>query len=840
MTQRAHTRFLACATLVACCSVWPLAADEAPRPTPTPAQIEFFETKVRPVFAAKCQKCHAGEKHKGGLSLDSLSAILAGGDSGPALVAGKPEESLLIEALNYNGLEMPPTGKLAEGEIAAITDWVKMGAPWPAEQPGAVTRKGDFQITDDDRNHWSFKPLVRPSVPTIRQPAAAANAIDHFLLARLDEKSIAPNPEADKRSLLRRAWYDLVGLPPSADDVRAFAADDSPLAFERAIDRLLASPHYGERWGRHWLDLVRFAQTNGYERDDEKPEAWRFRDYVIDSLNADKPYDRFLREQLAGDELDDVSRETIIATGFYRLGVWDDEPDDRRTAEFDELDEMLKTTGSAFLGLTLGCARCHDHKFDPLPQEDYYRLLAFFRNVEPYGAALSETHFGPNKKGIFTPLPTGNQVAEWKAREQKLQAELTQLRGQIASIEKQLNPGTAEAKKKLEGEIKRVSEELERVPFEVALSVREPHAGTKATHVLVRGSALSPGKKVEAGLPKIFGGSEATKPVSLALNETNKPNDWRGMLSELGVQKSPGRRRALADWIVSSDNPLTARVFVNRLWQHHFGRGIVSSSDNFGRAGDKPTHPELLDWLAREFIDGGFRIKKLHRLIMTSNAYRMSSAADNPTAHAIDPGNELFWRQNLRRLDAEAIRDSVLAASGRLNTLMTGRGIFPALSQEVLATQSKPGHGWGKSNPVEEDRRSVYIYVKRTLMVPMLEAFDYTNTAETLGVRPITTVAPQALMLLNSEFLRSQAVALTDRATSEGGASDSEFATIAFRRTLGRDPSEQERNVAVEMLAEQRQRFLSKTGTTDETASREAKRSLCLVLLNLNEFVYVD
>lgn len=314
------------------------------------------------------------------------------------------------------------------------------------------------------------------------------------------------------------------------------------------------------------------------------------------------------------------------------------------------------------------------------------------------------------------------------------------------------------------------------------------------------------------------------------------------MLTELGVEQSPGQRRAFAEWVVSPGNPLTARVFVNRVWQHHFGRGIVRSSDNFGRAGDAPTHPELLDWLARNFVDGGYQVKKLHRLIMMSNAYRMSSKADNATAYKADPGNDLFWRQNLRRLDAEAIRDSVLAASGRLNTAMTGRGIFPSLSQEVLATQSKPGHGWGKSTPVEEDRRSVYIFVKRTLMVPMLEAFDYTNTAESLGVRPTTTVAPQALMLLNSEFLRDQSVALAERAAREAGSTDSEFVGSAFRYALGREPSDQEEQTAVQLLERQR-RILGAAkaaGGPKPDSNAEARRSLCLVLLNLNEFVYVD
>ncbi len=846
------------ALLIAVHTLWAPAAEEtkpaAKSAPPTARQLEFFESKVRPILVERCQKCHDAEKHKGGLRLDSGVAILAGGDSGPALVPGNPKESLLIQAIKYESLEMPPTGKLADREIETLTEWVRIGAPWPAEEGGPAVRKGDFEITDDDRKHWAFVPIVRPAVPAIPQPELAANPIDHFIQARLHDKGLTPNPTADKRTLIRRLYFDLIGLPPTAEEIDDFVADDSPLAYEQLVDRLLASPHYGERWGRHWLDLVRYAQTNGYERDDEKPEAWRFRDYVIRSFNADKPYSRFIQEQLAGDELDDVTRDAITATGYYHFGIWDDEPDDRRQAEFDELDDMLKTTGTTFLGLSLGCARCHDHKFDPIGQEDYYRLLGFIRNIELYGTPKSETHYGPNENGIFTPIPTRDELAAWKRREQELQSRLGELKNQVAALEKQLDASTPEKKKRLEDEMKRCNEELAHPPFARVLSVREPQKGTKETHVLIRGSAATPGKQVAAGVPTIFGGKELVEPAAIDYAHNG---DFRGMLSELGVSRTPGLRRKLAEWVSGADNPLVARVFVNRVWQHHFGRGIVRSSDNFGRSGDRPTHPHLLDWLAREFIDSGFQVKRLQRLIVMSNAYRMSSTAGNPAALAADTANELFWRQNLRRLDAEAIRDAMLTASGKLNTTMEGRGIFPALSQEVLATQSRPGNGWGKSSDAERGRRSVYVYVKRTLMVPMLEAFDATSTADSVGVRPVTTVAPQALILLNSEFTYEQSAAMAERVTKAAGTNDADLVAWAFRFALGRTPTVHEAQVAADLLARQQDLFRTpganakpedsnkqkeSTGATDENIDpkRKALRSLCLVLLNLNEFVYVD
>jgi mono/diheme cytochrome c family protein len=793
-----------------------------------PKQIEFFETKVRPVLAGTCQKCHGPANHKGGLRLDSRDAALKGGDSGAAVVPGNPDTSPMIDAINYRGLEMPPTGKLKPRDIAALAEWVKMGAPWPQEEAKASgPSTGDFTITDDDRRYWAFQPVGHPRAPSVRAKDWAANPIDAFILARLEEKGLSPNPPAAPRVLIRRLFFDVIGLPPTPEEVDTFVADPSEAAYSRLIDRLLSRKEYGERWGRHWLDVARFAQTNGYERDAEKPEAWRYRDYVINAFNADKPYDRFVVEQLAGDELDEPTSESIIATGIYRLGIWDDEPDNQVAAAWDEVDEMVRMTSAAFLGLTMGCARCHNHMFDPIPQEDYYRFAAFFRNVEPYGKPASRTHLATNEDGIFTPLVSTAEFAAWKSRRGELSRQMAALRDQLAKLPK--GNSTSGGRRALIDRLARLKSDRDALPLAKALSVRECGPPLRETRLLVRGNVALPGKRVEPRFLTVLGGKRPAPKVA-SIGSPTSSGSLKAILAECGVRPTLGLRTELAKWIADKDNPLTARVFVNRLWQEYFGRGIVRSSDNFGRAGTPPTHPELLAWLARDFVDGGWRIKRLHKQILLSRTYRMSSAAGNQKARAIDADNDLFWRQNLRRLDAEALRDSMLAVSGRLNPATGGPGVFPALSRDVLATQSRPGMGWGSSSLEEQSRRSVYIYLKRTLMVPFLESFDYTNTAESVGTRPVTTVAPQALLLLNSEFSNSQARALAARVRREAGDVKKQQIERLFRLALGRLPTARDVKVATELL----ERNAGTGGTGDPLAS------LCLVVLNLNEFAYVD
>jgi hypothetical protein len=717
---------------------------------PTPEQVRWFENKIRPLLANRCVKCHGPTKQKGELRLDSRVALLEGGDQGPAAVPGAPEKSLLITAVQYtrDDLQMPPSKKLSGHQIADLVRWVKMGAPWP-ETGGAAstTRRGDFKISARDRAHWSFQPVKRPTPPAVRDRHWPANPIDAFILARLEAKGLKPNPPASKRELIRRVYYDLTGLPPAPREVEAFVADSSPRAYERLVERLLQSPQYGEKWGRHWLDLVRFAETNSYERDGPKPNAWRYRDYVVRSFNQDKPYDQFVREQLAGDELPGNRADALIATGYYRLGIWDDEPTDAQQARYDGLDDIVATTGQVFLGLTFDCARCHDHKIDPIPQKDYYRLLSFFHNINHY------SNGGP---GDQKPIGVG---------------------------------------------------------AERALCVTEAGSRAPDTYVLIRGSAHARGARVEPAFPVILGGDKPTIPTRPAQARTT------------------GRRLALANWIVSPNNRLTARVMANRVWQYHFGRGIVRSPNDFGLQGDRPTHPELLDWLAGEMVARGWRLKALHRMILLSSAYRMSSQT-NAQALAADPVNDLFWRFDRRRLTAEELRDSILAVSGSLYPKMYGPGVFPEIPREVLAGQSMPGNGWGKSPWAEQHRRSVYIHVKRSLLTPLLERFDVAETDRSTPVRFATTQPTQALLMLNSDFMNRQAAVLARRLQREAGNEVDQQVGRVFYLAAGRpaSPAEVRRGV----------RLIEKLQKEDGASAEDARRYSCLVMLNLNEFVYLD
>ena len=747
---------------------------------PAEPDFTFFESKIRPLLSEYCFSCHSAkaEKLKGGLHVDSLDGLLAGGDSGPAVVPGDPERSLLIKAVRYTdaNLQMPPKDKkLSNRQIADLWQWIKTGAPWPAGEQIASTRspKSPPEITEPDRKWWAFQPLVRPSPPWGSRIPAVANPIDGFIRIELDGKGLKPNPPATRRELIRRAYFDLIGLPPTPEQIAAFERDRSSDAWSRLIDHLLSLPQYGERWGRHWLDVARFAQSNGYERDGEKPESWRYRDYVVKAFNEDKPYDQFIKEQIAGDELDRVTFDSIVATGFQRLGVWDDEPDDKRMAEFDELDDVVSTTGTAFLGLTIGCARCHEHKFDPIPQADYYQLLSFFRNIR-----LSENARYALDSPNYIPLAEPARLKEWQAEQQ---AKLKPMEARLAAT---TNDPARKALSKQIDEVK-----AEKPPFEWALAVRERGSNPPLTHVLIRGNAGNPGPEVQPAFLSVLGGR---KPSIVAPAEN---------------AATIGRRRALADWIASADNPLTARVMANRIWQHHFGKGLVRTTSDLGRAGTPPTHPKLLDWLAMEFIENGWSMKALHKVIMLSQTYQMSSRVDDEKATTIDPGNDLIWRQELHRLEAETLRDTILAISGNLNPKMGGRGFFPHLSGEVLAGQSRPGLDWEISSREELSRRSLYAYVRRTMSIPMLDAFDYSNTTSPLSERPVTTVAPQALLLLNDEFMQQQAAGLADRIMRETAGKPERIIERGFQLAIGREPTKREREHARHFIARQEKNF---------------------------------
>jgi hypothetical protein len=800
---------------------------------------------AKPVLEASCVRCHAGAEPKGNLRVTSREELLKGGDSGPAVLADSPSDSLLISAVSYDGLEMPPTGRMPQPRIDAIVNWVKAGAPWPQGEHLAVEHKtsGPPQINDETRNHWAFRRVQRPQVPRVAAVGRVGNPIDAFVLHKLEANGFTLSPEADRRTLIRRLTYDLTGLPPTPAEVEAFAGDDSPRAYESLVERLLRSPQYGEHWARQWLDVVRYAETNSFERDNPKPYAWRYRDYVIRSFNDDKPYDQFIREQLAGDELEEVTPETIIATGYYRLGLWDDEPADPDLAFYDGLDDIAATTAQGFLGLTMNCARCHDHKLDPIPIRDYYSFVAFFRNIRHYGKRADETVFDASVRSIASAKEAerfAEQLAAYKA-------ELKRLDDQVRAVEEAILPRLkggevddfksesvrervlkahvgellSEAEFDAYATARRERERLRRRPpksAEQALCVKENGTAVPATHILLRGNPHAPGDEVNPAFPAIL-----SPPIPMI----RVPNGG----------ESSGRRLALAEWIASRDNPLTARVMVNRVWQGHFGRGLVRSTNNFGLQGDAPTHPELIDWLAEEFMEGGWKLKPLHRLIVMSSTYRQSSRheapAGGPDPLAVDPQNDLFWRFDMRRLKAEEVRDSMLAVTGSLDvSKMYGPSVYVPIEDEVLAGQSRPGYGWGKSSEEDQRRRAVYIHIKRSLPVPILASFDAADTDFTCPVRFASTQPTQALGLINGAFANEQARRFAARARSEGGSSQEERVRFLLERVT------QRRATAAEV--ERGMRLIEDLSTEHGQTEGQALETFALAALNLNEFLYLD
>ena len=806
----------------------------------TPENLKFFEGEVKPLLQKHCIKCHGGEaKVRGKLFLTFRKGLLQGGESGPAIDSEKPEDSLILEAINYEGFEMPPKGKLPENEIAIFTKWVKLGAPMTKEEGKIVgSEKEEPKVTAETREFWSFRPIQRPVVPKIQKGNQTRHPIDCFLQEKLQQAGVEQNSKAKKTALLRRATYDLTGLPPTPDELKSFLNDKSEKAFEKVLDQLLASPHYGEKWGRHWLDLVRYAESNSYERDNPKPFVWRYRDYVIRAFNEDKPIDQFIKEQIAGDEFHPVTKDSLIATGYYRLGIWDDEPVDAQQALYDDLDDIVTTTGQVFLGLTVNCARCHNHKLDPFSQEDYYSMLSFFRNIRRFGVRGNNTIFDASVSYLASP-----EV------QQKHQADVDRHRKELSEIEKKIQQFEREVQKhfipvekqdfkydnRKEDLVKskvgkgirqeqyrnyvswrKLKAELNRTrpaSLDQALVVKEHGSKVPETFVLVRGTPGAHGKKVEPRFPLM---------LSPPLPQWSKPP---------ANVKSSFRRTAFANWLASSKNPLTARVFMNRVWQYHFGRGIVRSPNNFGLEGEKPTHPLLLDWLAAELIEGNWKLKRMHKLIMMSDAYQMSSTG-NEQAEKKDPVNNLFWRFNPRRLTAEELRDSILAVNGSLNqSKMYGPSIYTEIPAEVLAGQSRPGANWGKSSVEDRNRRSIYIHVKRSLIDPMLANFDFADTDFTCPVRFSTVQPTQALGTLNSDFILKEAKVFAEHLKKQR-QNDRERVAFGLEVTTQRPPTESEIDRGMALISELQEQHKANT--------EQAWQYYCLVLLNLNEFLYLD
>ncbi|MFT5127183.1 MAG: hypothetical protein ACI8W8_000784 [Rhodothermales bacterium] len=1082
----------------------------------------FFENEVHPILETHCFKCHGGEEVKVGFRLSNREDLLKGGELGAAIDLDAPEKSYLLEMISYKDQDhqMPPRGKLSQAERDTLKKWVMAKVPFKAELERHFEEEAHLgfdptKVTDETKSAWAYQPVKRPEVPK-----AAAHPVDAFIQKQLAENGLKPNPRADRRTLVRRAYYDLTGLPPTPEEVEAFVKDESPNAWETLIDDLLSRPQYGEKWGRHWLDLVRYAESNGYERDAMKDLIWRYRDYVIRAFNQDKPYSRFITEQIAGDELEPPTADSVIATGFHRLGIWDDEPADRQLAEFEYLDDIVRTTGEVMLGMTIGCARCHSHKIDPIPIADYYKFLSFFRNISPHGKGGSNHVTVPNQM-----MDDAEYTKKKEQRDRQITAQHTQLQRMDTKLKKDLLIAEPELAAKLmpPSDLSNLKYKFYRDTWEKLPdfdNLRHENAGElveqlvtlapatrdTAYGMVYTGSINVPAEgvynfRIEArdGLRLLVGGEELVKAdgvkdhhvktaallkaglqdfrldyfnkeggylriwwsgegmperplfsatvrdVILETSETNpqpwhystnNPGDkwfepdyddkkwqlgnapfgskgtpnvnphtkWRtpdiwlrttvqveelndditlrlyhdedasiyvngrlvhqvkgyqgnyydipldrgkrkafklglntiavhckqtsgGQAIDVGFKTQPsrltgkqlfarygkrilgdgavkrynttirtlqylrdkplnqsdvkamavaeqgekkthilrrgnpnlagdevqpgfpsvlsppeavipprkgnssGRRKVLAEWMTSRENPLTARVFVNRLWQHHFGRGIVRSTNDFGNSGDKPTHAELLDWLSADFMDNGWKMKRMHKLLMMSEAYQMSSRAQE-AAIASDPQNDHFWRFNMRRLTAEEIRDSILATSGELNLKPGGPSFYPKLQDAVLATSSTGAGKWGKSTEDEQKRRSVYIVVRRSMIPPMLQEFDSADTDSSCAVRFSTTVPLQALTMLNSEFLNNQAEVFADRVRNEAGAKPEDQVRRVLELVYSRPASDKE-------VAEN-SKFLADFQAEEKIDANTAFERFCLVALNLNEFVYID
>ncbi len=945
--------------------------------------ISLWKNEIKPLLENNCWKCHGADKVRAGLILTTREGVLKGGEVGPAVDLENPSASLMLQMVSYKDEDhqMPPIGKLPQNKIDALENWIQVGLPFPKEDEiepkNAHSYARTTEVNEVTKSHWAFKKPVADTIPNLPKHA---NPIDRFIHAQLSVNKLPYNPQAEDHTLIRRMYYDLIGLPPTPDEVEIYVSDKRPDKFNRLVDQLLRSPHYGEKWGRHWLDLVRYAETNGYERDGDKPQAWRYRDYVINSFNQNKPYDQFILEQLAGDEIESPSAAAITATGFHRLGIWDDEPADRVLARYDYLDDIVRTTTEVFLGMTVGCARCHDHKIDPIPTKDYYSMLAFFANITPHSKrednlvevkdaignitykneikvwnrlrnhllrhisdfeekflAKYDNDTSISKSIKYLPKPiiliedARGKGSQWQYTERKPVQEWIE----VGYNDKDWNSGVGgfgkvSPKEKL-GTKWVTSDIWLRTTFRLGIIPKTLRVTLKhdedvevylngklvfqntglfskyETHDISQESAdvLQTGKNVIAvhcrntvggqfidlglecfedavdhsGLIRKHAnrlmGDDLYKQYKNRIRElgrhlpTKPKSDYYKALSvsEEGEQvtkilrrgnpalegeevfpafpavlsppepviqklpKSSGRRTALAKWIGSKDNPISARVMMNRIWQYHFGRGIVRSSSDFGYQGDLPTHPKLLDWLAIQFMESGWDIKAMHRLIMNSDAYKRSSKP-NDQALAQDPLNHSFWRYEMRRLTSEEVRDSVLNACGTINLEMGGQSVTPPVPDIILAGSSVKGKGWGACTPEQANRRSVYVKVMRSMQMPLLINHDMADTDSTCPVRFNTTVPTQALNMLNGKFMNDSAKSFANRLRTEAGKELNKQVEHALKLVFSRNPQKNEINAGVEMMKNMKSKF----SLSDE----EALNRFALLALNLNEFVYLD
>jgi len=758
------------------------AGKSARAPVPSDADLAYFEKHIRPVLIKSCYECHSAEAEslKAGLALDARAALLKGGDSGPAVVPGKPEESLLITSLRHEDpdLKMPPDkhgGKLGEAVIANFTEWVKRGAPMPEGQAVAVEEKMEARM-----DHWAFQSVKDSDAPAVKDAAWPRTQVDRFVLAELEKKVLAPVAEAEPAALLRRVHLDLTGLPPTAEEVQAFLADPTRERLVDTIDGLLESPHFGERWGRHWLDVARYAESSGKETDFAYPQAWRYRDYVIASFNEDKPFDRFIREQIAGDLLEAADEKEraglLIATGFLAIGPKSHIEKNPLQFEMDVVDEQIDTVSQAFLGMTMACARCHDHKYDPVSQRDYYAMAGIFRSTDTkYGTIKVIQN---NNPGTLVPLDEAAGQADalkplTPGDRDRLEEAVAKNTALIAELTKKREFATSEfVRTRLRLETDRAhlaAYEADGTPKQFVTCVLEREA-PRDSALLLRGEVQKPGDLVPRGLPTLADGG------------------WN-------IESGSGRRE-LAEWIASPANPLTARVLVNRVWLHLFGQGLVTTPDNFGLSGQAPTHPELLDHLAARFVQEGWSIKKLIRELMTSRVYALSTAHDAKNFEA-DPDNTLLWRMTPRRLDAESIRDAMLLTAGKLDLRPpVGSAVGAYGEGYVTGVQTKARGALDQISP----HRSVYLPVMRNQPLESLALFDMTPGSIVTGQRPQTTVPAQSLYLLNSPYVLKAAEFAAKRLLTDRPKSEPHRVKLAYERIFNRPPTDAEIEAALKFV----------------------------------------
>lgn len=923
---------------------------------------EFFEKRIRPILVSNCAKCHNPKAMVAELDLTTAEGFARGGESGQITNKEKPEESLLLKVVGYDDkVKMPPTGRLKEDEIAALSEWVKMGALWPKAQATVAAetkspeRKSTRELTEEEKKFWAYQPLAQTAVPQVKNSAWIKSPIDAFILAKLEEKGLKPAPPADKLTLLRRVSFDLTGLPPSEKEIRDFLSDSSPDAFKKVVERLLASPRYGEKWGRNWLDVARYADSTGNDEDHRYPFAWKYRDYVIEAFNNDLPYAQFVREQIAGDLLpgkdglaengETVNRRGIIATGFLALGPKAVAQQDKKKMLYDVFDEQVDVTSKAFLGLTLACARCHNHKFDPLLTKDYYSMIGMFASTRSFSNPDSHV------SGVFEkPLVTKTEFDRYKTARSAHQAKEKLARTEIEEIidsvkepsvkqnaqrvsefmlaaykvyqdgaksdevarqmhlpEDVLNRWVAflnpkdltpqhllewrnASKEKLpevaQNYQRRFQKQLQEWDEQIAKWRADYHKAL-ASNQTEKTKSLPDRPKFEAGDDRFFDGVYFAKSGPFGVSEKDKTKFTTAQqqrISELEKQLEQLKKSApaepelacavedgepvaqnvfirgdynnngeeapkafptilspfdtkpnfvgsgrlqLAEWLVQPNHPLTSRVMANRIWQWHFGEGIVRTPDNFGKMGERPTHPELLDFLAREFVKSGWSVKAMHRMILLSNTYQMASVNPSLTPET-DGDNRLLTRFNRRRLSVEELRDGLLAIDGTIDltmggTLQIGRG-----------TDGENNQGRLSLNPEKLKRRTVYIPLRRANLPTLLNLFDFGDATSMQGKRQLTNVSTQALFWLNSEFLTDQSATLSKSLLSDSTLNDTTRIESLYLRVLNRQAEKEEVDQALKYLAGFKQKF------TEEHADLKAWQSLCRVVMASNDFLYVD